>query len=322
MKYIIFLSLFFTALSCSNDFDLVAPHVETPVIYGLLNANDTAQYIRVERTFVDKNTSANIIAQNPDSLYYEGITVSLTRVATGDTWTLTRVDGNNEGLQREEGVFATAPNFLYKIRTADMDLVTEEDYEIRIDGVFEDRTVSATTDVIEQPFLSMPQNESFIAFDRNRAVNIGWNPRGDLTIYAVTYIFSVDETMDGITKERILEWNVETATEKTNVEFLGLEFYSFLAGALEQNPSITRRMNRASFRLVAGNNDLKDYLRVTQANLGITSSGEIPVFTNIENGLGIFGSRSTEIRERLGFRDTTIDSLVNSPITSALNFQF
>ena len=80
-------------------------------------------------------------------------------------------------------------------------------------------------------------------------------------------------------------------------------------------------MNLAEFELVSGNSDVADYIRVGQANLGITSSGEIPTFTNVNGGLGIFGSRSVDKRVGIPFRQSTLDSLVGSVITKDLNFQ-
>ena len=63
--------------SCSNDFDLVDTWKDIPIVYGLLNVNDSVQYIRVEKAFLDEETSALVIAQEPDSLYYGNISVEL-----------------------------------------------------------------------------------------------------------------------------------------------------------------------------------------------------------------------------------------------------
>ena len=38
--------------SCSTDFDLNADFIETPVVYGLLDASVDTQYIRINRPFI------------------------------------------------------------------------------------------------------------------------------------------------------------------------------------------------------------------------------------------------------------------------------
>ncbi|MEZ5030008.1 MAG: hypothetical protein R2787_01275 [Saprospiraceae bacterium] len=60
-----------TLVSCDNELDLVSDWKEIPVVYGFLSRSDTAQYIRVEKAFLDPATSAFVIAKNPDSLYFQ-----------------------------------------------------------------------------------------------------------------------------------------------------------------------------------------------------------------------------------------------------------
>jgi len=91
---------------------------DIPIVYGLLNVNDTAQYIRVEKAFLDEETSALVIAQEPDSLYYDNISVELQEISSSGavvfTFPLNLVDANLEGYERPEGVFADTPNYVYK----------------------------------------------------------------------------------------------------------------------------------------------------------------------------------------------------------------
>ena len=52
---------------CSNDIDLTSEWKDIPVVYGLLSKSDTANYIRVEKAFIDNEKSALDLAQIPDS---------------------------------------------------------------------------------------------------------------------------------------------------------------------------------------------------------------------------------------------------------------
>lgn len=305
-------------MSCDNELDLVADFKEVPIVYGLLDQNATSQYIRVERAFADKSISAIEIAQNPDSLYYNNITVKLINKNSNAEFILQRVDGDDEGLPRDEGVFAKSPNYLYKVNTADFPMAVGDSITIEIAGVFEDKVVSATTDILKKPFFVSPSD---LRFERGRTYTDDWKVDGDPTIYSAAFIFNITEISNGISKDTALRWQVANNSDRLKLEIEGESFYSFLNGALESNSNILRFMNSAEFELVSGNSDVADYIRVGQANLGITSSGEIPTFTNVKDGLGIFGSRSVDKRPGLSFRQSTLDSLVGSVITKDLNFQ-
>ena len=63
--------------ACSEDFILTEPWKDIPVVYGLINRVDSAQYIRVEKLFVDENIPAVDMAKVADSIYYKNAKVYL-----------------------------------------------------------------------------------------------------------------------------------------------------------------------------------------------------------------------------------------------------
>ena len=98
-KLIVILSILSIVVmqSCSNEFELTENWKDITIIYGLLDASDTAQYIRIEKAFLDETTSALTIAQEADSIFYNNISVSLQAippagVGGGGFFPLTRVD--------------------------------------------------------------------------------------------------------------------------------------------------------------------------------------------------------------------------------------
>lgn len=311
--------------ACDNDFELVTDKVEIPVVYAILNAADTAQYFRVERAFIDENVSATEIAQNPDSLYYDNAVVTLTRVSTGEDWIMNEVDGNLEGYPRQAGAFATSPNTLYKLLTSDIMLVQEETYKLTVDIGDNRPPVEATTVLIRQPFISTPQDGSQgggLNIDPERAFRINWNDNETIALYDSFVRFFYDETIDGETTSKSFDWQLLQNEEKNEIDARSSEFYSLLAGALVADPSITRQERGASFTLVSASIEIADYIRIGQANLGITSSGEVPVYEgSLSYGLGLFASRFTELRDELVLSQVTRDSLSFGPVTGNLGFQ-
>ena len=77
----------FTFSACDNEIDLVAEWKSIPVVYGLINVQDTAHYLRIEKAFLDPSVGAPTLAQIPDSLYYDNILVQIERTgATTDLY--------------------------------------------------------------------------------------------------------------------------------------------------------------------------------------------------------------------------------------------
>src|SRR5437868_9126208 len=113
------LSLIF--FSCSTDFEVTTAWKDETIVYGLLDKSDTAQYIKIEKAFLDPNTNALTIAQIPDSLYYNELNVELQQYTNHqlvNSFPLVKVDGNSEGLVKDTGIFAQSPNILYKLGPA------------------------------------------------------------------------------------------------------------------------------------------------------------------------------------------------------------
>jgi len=57
-------------VSCETDIDISAPWENIPVVYSILDPNDTIHYVRVNRVF-SGNESAYVMATKPDSLIYD-----------------------------------------------------------------------------------------------------------------------------------------------------------------------------------------------------------------------------------------------------------
>ncbi len=55
--------------ACSTDFKVGAPYKEISVVYFLLSASDSANYVKITKGFYDENLNNLLIAQNADSLY-------------------------------------------------------------------------------------------------------------------------------------------------------------------------------------------------------------------------------------------------------------
>jgi hypothetical protein len=131
MNLIKSLKLIFSALAaicivsaCSNKVDVIGEWKEIPVVYAVFSPTpeNGDNYFRIEKAFLDPDTDAFQIAQNPDSIYYaadqlEVIVYERTGTAAYRILdTLERIDANSIGMVRDSGIFAQNPNFVYVMR--------------------------------------------------------------------------------------------------------------------------------------------------------------------------------------------------------------
>jgi hypothetical protein len=322
---ILFVFISLLMQSCSNDFELTEGTVDLPVVYGMISVGDTATYIRVERAFVDEQTSAYQLAKDAANLYYDNIQVSLTHLKTGREYFLKRVDGNLEGYKRDSGAFADMPNYLYKIRRGELNFIPKDTYKLTVRKT--DGTELTTASVVAiAPYanedITNPGPTALLSFNNLLDFKVRWfgDPAG--VIHDVIFTFYVKEEKGGKIADKVVSWRVAENLEKTEYTFKGRAFYEFMQGAFEKDPATKRYFQSASLSIVSGGQAIKEYISIGQANLGITSSGEIPVYSNLSKGaLGLFSSKTSFTRTDIGLANVTLDSLRNGVITKSLNFQ-
>ncbi|NJN34312.1 MAG: hypothetical protein HC817_08725 [Saprospiraceae bacterium] len=128
---------------CDNELVAVEQtENEKPIVYGFLNQSDSVTYIRVEKTFADATRQPSEVAQISDSIYFKNINVSLIRGT--QRFNLQKTDGNTEGYPRADGFFARAPNVLYKIKTSDLGLKTNDLWRIDVQNPTDNKVLGTS----------------------------------------------------------------------------------------------------------------------------------------------------------------------------------
>lgn len=315
--------------ACSNELDLTAPWKDVPIVYGMLSITDSAQYIRVERAFLDPEKNALNFTKNPDSIYYNNATVSLVNLGNGERFELTKVDGNNEGFVRDTGIWAQAPNYLYKIKSDVLNLVSGNQYQLIIDKGDNQPVTKALTQVIGLPEITRPTPNQKVAFSHGD-YTLNWIAAVGAELYDVDVVFNYEESLESDPSQFVpksVQWKaligVEPNIQNTQVEehgFQGTEFYRWLSSTLPKK-NVIRHAQSISFIVTAGGIEIKKYFEVSKANFGITGSETTTDYTNIPDGFGIFSSLSKHQTVDLEFTISMMDSLKNGYLTAGLNFQ-
>ncbi len=334
--------LFFVANSCNDDLNLVEPSKEaTPIIYGFLSLNDTATYLRVERSFVSVKTSATELAKVADSLTYPAnVEVYLVRVSSNERYLLQKVDGNTEGYRRDAGVFASAPNYLYKIKNSTLLLKGNELWRVDVQRKGETKPLAqAKTNVISTYEIVSPLGmnvQSSFAISFETITDAAKKADVSARFYAMKVIFNYEETVAGTTTKKHVDWQFssnekrvgtpDVAYDQQNFSKNGRDFYEFLGNNIPITAGASRLFKDMEIEITAGGQEVVDLLNVGIANLGITGSQTIPIYTNVSDGtgapaLGIFGSRNRFSKKGFFLNDASLESLKTGTFTKQLNFR-
>ena len=177
MRNVLFLFLsIFVLLGCDNDLDVAADWKEVPVIYGLLDPATPVNYVRINRAYLNSDGDAIRYAGVSDSIQFEDLVVKLVEFKNGietNSITLEKVNGDTIDLQKEEGVFSSTPNILYRTfhKILATDLYDTYSYELVVVSEKSGKIYRAKTETVGALFLVTPRlqrdNPSIFISDEN-----------------------------------------------------------------------------------------------------------------------------------------------------------
>lgn len=313
---------------CTTDFKLNADYKEIMVIWGLLSQNDTTHYIRIQRAYLNENTSALVVAQNPDSIYYPDIlNAVVSQEGTSNSWTLERVDGDTlpEPIQKELGIFASSPNILYRFTAI---LSESASYRINVENTVSGLTATAVTPLVRDFHVTRPVTGISANFIGSSDYRVLWDatssaPLHDLHIrmhYRIANDFppytSVKDTFVDI-----VIFKTKTFTAGNSEYDISKEvFYNSVQAKLDPVPGFIRIVDSLDFTFYVGSKELANYVNFNQAQTGLTANQISTQYTNVEGGLGLFASRYKKVIEDIPLTPGSTDTLACGQVTDELNF--
>ncbi len=329
--------------SCSNDFELTDTWQEIPVVYAILSPGENAYYVRVEKAFLDPETSAFVTAQIADSLYYpeNSIAVYLQRDGNSNLFQLSRVDGNLEGFKRDSGIFATTPNWLYKIKASEIEggLKEGQKYKLvikRADGqpdITAETTIpKAFTLVTPNPTTTPPR----INFLGDLGTTFRWSHDENAVFFNVYLTIPYREEIPGETTRRdTIQWkaasNVQAASatsESTLTQVLGNDFYTVIKnrlveryGSVENVPVASRYFGNVTITVEGGGKEIREFRLTAEANSGLTGAEIVQTYSNLSEGFGIFSAKNTTVKNGFKVENETIEAMKLSPIVQNFTFK-
>lgn len=304
--------------ACSTDVNLYADYKDIAVIYGLLNATEDTNYVRINRAFSGSNEhhiNANEVALIADSCNYPGKLRAFiveykqgygyTYQATGDTLKLDTITIDN----KQEGIFYAPKQKVYY--TTDKNVFANNSgntkYKYKIFVFKGNDTISAETGIVGgETFKILNSALDFNSVPSQESAKIKFTPAENAVFYDMEFVFTYHESVNGgpmVNKQvsypcgskslenLTLEQGAYFFTYDNNILFNLLE--SAIGGDTvydANHPNVVRSFDKypIQIKLSAGGEELYNYIQVnSQSGLSQT----VPDYTNVSGGYGVFSSR-------------------------------
>lgn len=324
-RLLILCAIWISFLSCNNDIDLNETFKDIPVVYAIINAQDTAQYIRVERVFNDRDKSAYDIAKIVDSIYYPEAKVFLVDESTKKVSELKKIDGNLDNIKRDTGLLAQVPNYLYKIKTSTLNFNPNHPYSLIVLKNDDDTLTTSKINPVQSINLYLPvSNGKPVKIPYSSSLNAAWNGGQNAGFYDIFLIFHIKElnldvSPDWVNKTYI--WKAGKEVEETTFRIKGTDFFKSFEDFLTQDTKIKRKFNTMDVMVRGVGKEMKQLKDIINLNTGITSSIQLPSYSNLTYGYGIFSTTNTSTVSDLFLDETSRDSLKLGIYTKRFNFE-
>jgi hypothetical protein len=330
----LFLIPVITLLSCNKDFDLSGDHVETPVIYCLLDKSDSLHYLKITRTFGGSNNSLEV-AQIADSSYFQDVDIVLEEWGTiGQSaqkirqWTLrdTIITNKNNGAfyspNQKVYYFATNKGNSTEPTLTDANPMTPLKnnctYKLKVNinnGAIE---VTGSTELVSSVGILAPAIAGNFTFVKEvngekqyQTASIKVN-NGNAKVLDVRMEIFIREYFNGNPVDKSFVWKIGDALDdaiqgtSTNFNVNGNSFYQTLKTNLTNDASITKReLMKIRIYSTGGSEDLAKYIQMTKPSTSLAQNKVTKVYglTRPDGGplLGIFSSRMTVFQEKLKY---------------------
>ena len=305
--------------SCETDFDVNANWKDVTIVYGLIDPNNDDQLIKINKAYLGQGDAIQM-ASISDSTNYDpsNLIVKIHRVReqvfnTYDT--LSTVVLTDTVLDKDDGLFSTDDNIIYTFKKPSSFYNTNSIYVLEIFNLSSGLKVTSETEIINSfSFESLNPSFEWGLYNgeladslRFRTKNIEWQNSNNGVIYQLDILINYLE--NGIVNS--LSWSqplVEYSSGNMSLKIKGDQFFQFLENNLDNNT--TKQFLNLDLVMTIGAQDLKTYIDVNQPFSGIVQ--ERPVFSNIDNGVGLFSSRYTyDDIKGIELTNSTLNYMIN-----------
>jgi hypothetical protein len=307
--------------ACNKDFNLTTDWEEQMVVYGLIDVRSPVQYLKITKAFLGDGEIVKY-AQNPDSNQYNTLLdVKIYELDADNNIVYTFLFDTIHIHNKDSGLFYSPTQIAYKSRPYNyhkvkyyelwgdtiasdtMWLNPDHKYQLDITNPVSGLHITSESDLVDFTIFEQPSIYSS-AIQFNNASNTNayifkWlSQKNNEEIAQFKLFYSYGEKKYGS------EDTIYKKIQIVNDIVVGKQEYKVLSEVFFNNcdhliryedqeieNSIEKRFSgNCELELYLGNSTFYKYLMVNKPSSGLIQ--EKPIYTNIEGGIGIFGSRS------------------------------
>lgn len=291
---------FLAFFSCSTDIEVNAPYKDIPVVYGLLDPADSINYIKINKAFTG-NANAIDLAANATNFNYpaDALDVIIEEYNNNtkliQSYLLTRTV--NEVL-KDPGIFDNSENVLYRF---DQPINRDNHYRLKIINKELDKEITAETEIVGESKLGVYTKEFSFYTNKYISQEIALTVGKDVGRVEAVLTFNYTEyytsasMINPISKKVVMTLGEKEAiTKSLSWELKGETFFDNITANVPAPSSIPffshREVGNISLEFKIAGTELNTFMKVTAPSTSVNQ--EKPKYTNVDNGIGIFSSRT------------------------------
>ncbi|MFO7616256.1 MAG: hypothetical protein R6V75_03320 [Bacteroidales bacterium] len=322
-KNYVFIPILFSLViqSCTERIDIYEAAKPVPIVYCLLNPEDSVQYIRIGRSYMAGYETAEKPPLPDSTVWNIPHEVYIEEYTDGIKETVYRFKPDTV-IKKDTGFFPVTGLSLYSTKFRP---VSGKAYHLYVFFPDLNLMAAASTIVHQAPDIFDPIHLSLrkITFEPGLPYTIRWYAGFYTGVYQMTFrIHYRDSTAAGIEvnsadyssggyfdqhTQQMLEYNMS-----------GKGFYLAMVDNIPMRTGVVRSVISVEFIMVTGGTDL-GFLYRTNIENGSNFSN-LSDYSNIGNGIGVFSSRILTREINLTLSNYTLDQLAHGEITHSLGF--
>jgi hypothetical protein len=333
---LLFLSIALLLNSCSTDLDVNDEWRETMVVFGLLNQTDTAHYIKINKAFLGQANAFEMASVYDTVNYGNNIIVVINELNNGNvinSFPLTQ----DTSIAKAGGVFAYPKQVLFKLN---QQLNDNYEYELVVTNSETGKQVKSKTILVKDFTTIQPSaiqtSVNFSLYNNDFNVRFNSAENGKLYNLIVRFYFREINKITNAVTDKYIDLNLgnqqslnTSGGQEITYTFPQRTLYTFLSSKLNPDPTVWRRVGKSSnpdtqldFIVTVAAEEFFTYMEVNSPS-SITTLQDKPIYTNIENGIGLFSSRYKQNNAAYYNKKLTtqsLDSIYGGVFTKNLGF--
>jgi hypothetical protein len=314
--------------ACKPEVDLTGDYKNITVVYGVLNPDDSVQYVKVYKGYLI-NGDARVPAQNLDSIsFYTKIRVLLEEYNANNQLVKTIELDTTTSVPINSGDFVNPVRILYY--TAEP-ISLQSHYKLRIIHKETGKEVYAETPIVSGIKITKPASDALNLTNARQTSFELDNETSNAKAYSVKLIFYYLEQnihTREIKHEKIIKNYTQHLLRGNSFSFVPKDIYETIASNLTPNSDVVRYIDGykcLEFEVWGTTEDLARYIEINAPSSSVAQNQRIYTNLNSEDNsaYGIFASRNCYLK-RYGFSTSSgsEDTLVSGVITGHLNFRY